>query len=47
MSHEQSPITSICADCGRPVAVPTHLATELPKQPRHLGIPGEPVACPK
>ncbi|HEY9372597.1 hypothetical protein [Streptomyces sp.] len=44
--NDETPVTSICG-CGRPVRVPTHTAGELPKEPRHIGIPGEPTECPE
>ncbi|MFG2617780.1 hypothetical protein ACGFXC_09125 [Streptomyces sp. NPDC048507] len=40
------PIISLCG-CGRPVQTIPHLAGELPNEPRHVGIPGEPVDCPE
>ncbi|GAA2802783.1 hypothetical protein [Streptomyces showdoensis] len=43
---DEAPITSICG-CGQPIVVPPHTPSELPKQPRHIGIPGEPTECPK
>lgn len=41
------PGASICRGCGRPVTVPTKTASTPAKPPRHIGIPGEPVECPK
>jgi hypothetical protein len=38
--------TSLCLRCHRPVAVPARTATELPKEPRHIGVPGNPTDCP-
>lgn len=43
---EQTTVTSMCG-CGRPLIVPAHLPTEPPKPPRHFGVPGEPIDCPK
>jgi hypothetical protein len=47
MTNDDTRAISICDGCGSPVRVPAHRAGELPKAPRHLGVPGEPTECPK
>ncbi|MEW1638623.1 hypothetical protein AB0469_31765 [Streptomyces sp. NPDC093801] len=46
MPENTDPIISICG-CGRPVKTDPHLAGELPNEPRHFQVAGEPVACPE
>ncbi|MER5726921.1 hypothetical protein ABT084_00980 [Streptomyces sp. NPDC002138] len=46
MPDNQTAGMSMCG-CGRPLITPAHLVTELPKPPRHFGIPGEPIECPE
>lgn len=47
MPNESTPITTFCPDCGHLVVQPPHLAGDLPKSARHIGVPGEPVDCPE
>lgn len=43
---DSAPITSICKKCHGPVSVPPHRAEEIPKEPTHIGVPGNPIECP-
>jgi len=46
MSNNSALATTFCNKCGGPVAQMPGRPGSFP-EPRHIGVPGEPVACPE
>ncbi|MET9483665.1 hypothetical protein [Streptomyces sp. NPDC006638] len=44
---DQTESTQLCTGCGGPIAVPARRFHGEQEAVRHIGVPGEPAACPE